>query len=67
MRKIKKAGAVLKGEIVLIHGLRWKVERVSHINKKVLFFNLSRVEKGVQYRMGHARGVDKDIEWMVTK
>lgn len=67
MRKIKKAGSVLKGEIVLIHGLRWKVTRVSHINKKVLLFNLYRVEKGVEFLLGHARGVDKDIEWVVTK
>lgn len=67
MRKIKPAGRVLKGEIILIKGLRWRVNRVSHLNKKVLFLSLIRVEKGETYIMGYAIGVDKHIEWVVTK
>lgn len=67
MRKIKKAGSVLKGEIVLIKGLRWRVIRVTNLNKSVLFFELERTEKGQYYFLGLAKGVNKDIEWVVTK
>lgn len=67
MRKIKKAGSVLKGEIILIKGLRWKVDKVTQLNKKVILINLIRSEKGFTYSAGRAIGIDKDIEWVVTK
>lgn len=67
MRKIKKAGSVLKGETVLVKGLRWRVAKVTNLNKKVLFFDLERTEKNQTYRMGLAQGIDKDFEWVVTK
>lgn len=67
MRKIKKAGSVLKGEIILVNGLRWRVSKVSNLNKSVLFFELVRSEKGRGYFMGISKGVNKDVEWVVTK
>lgn len=67
MRKIKKAGTVLKGETILIKGLRWKVYKVTDINKSVLFFDLVRHEKGHLYFLGQSIGINKDVEWVVTK
>lgn len=67
MKVTKKAGQVLKGEIILIKGLRWYVDRVSELNKSVLFFELSYPEKNGRRFMGHARHKDRDIVWIKRK
>lgn len=67
MRKIKKAGSVLKGEIILVRGLRWRVTKVIDLKKGVLHFDLQREEKDFYYYAGVSVSVDKPIEWVVTK
>lgn len=67
MIKIKPAGRVLKGETILIKGLRWKVDKVEHLNSSVLFFSLTRTEKSKSYFMGHSRHINTATQWAVTK